>query len=168
LKRAKLTLRLREETSLLLHEAREATVAINPNAPLLPEMDIALLSGTGEFVPNSPGYPEIDISLLPGVPNQRGAQGPTGATGPRGATGPTGPGVTAQQILDVIVPAVSYKHTQNSASTTWTITHNLGFYPNVTTLDSAGTTIEGSITFNSVNQLTVAFSVALTGTAYLS
>lgn len=30
--------------------------------------------------PASPGYPAIDTSLLPGVPNQRGPQGPTGTT----------------------------------------------------------------------------------------
>jgi hypothetical protein len=131
-------------------------------------MDIALLSGTGEFVPNSPGYPEIDISLLPGVPNQRGAQGPTGATGPRGATGPTGPGVTTQQILDVIVPAVSYKHTQNSASTTWTITHSLKFLPNVTAFDSSGTQVEGNVVHISINQLTISFSAAISGNAVLS
>jgi len=50
-------------------------MAINPDAPRMPEIDISLLSGTGQFVPNSPGYPEIDISLLPGVPGQRGPTG---------------------------------------------------------------------------------------------
>jgi hypothetical protein len=44
---------------------------LDPNSlPAYPEVDISLLSGTGEFNSNSPGYPEIDISLLPGVPNQ--------------------------------------------------------------------------------------------------
>ena len=140
-------------------------MAINPDAPLLPEIDIALLSGTGEFVPNSPGYPEIDISLLPGVPNQRGATGPLGPTGP---TGPTGPGVTSQEILEVIVPAVSYSHVQNAVSDTWTIIHNLKFLPNVTAFDSSGNQVEGNVVHQTVNQLTIEFSVAISGNAVLS
>lgn len=62
----------------------------------------------------------------------------------------------------------SYTHTQNSAQTTWTITHNLGIFPNVTTQDSAGTTIEGDVTYVTVDSLTVSFATATTGKAYLS
>jgi hypothetical protein len=140
---------------------------INPNAPKMPEMDISLLD-SGVFVPNSPGYPEIDISLLPGVPGQRGPSGPTGPTGPTGATGPTGPGVTEQQIRDIIPSAVSYRHSQITVSNTWTITHNLRFLPNVTVFDSAGSMVEGAVTHIDNTQLTVAFSVALAGSAVLS
>lgn len=128
-------------------------MAINPSAPKLPEMDISLLSGTGLFSNSSPGYPEIDITLLPGVPGQRG---------------PTGPGVTDQQIIDVVIPAVSYNHIQNSASTTWTITHNLTFLPNVTVFDSGGTMVEGNVVHVSINQLTIQFSAAISGNAVLS
>jgi hypothetical protein len=131
-------------------------MAINPNAPLMPEMDVSLLSGTGDFVPNSPGYPEIDITLLPGVPGQRGP------------TGPTGPGVTNEQILALIPAAVSYRHVQSSAQTTWAITHNLHFRPNVTAFDSAGNTVEGNVTHISTDALTIQFSVAISGTATLS
>jgi hypothetical protein len=131
-------------------------MAINPDAPLMPEMDVALLSGTGAFVPNSPGYPEIDITLLPGVPGQRGP------------TGPTGPGVTNEQILELIPAAVSYRHVQSSAQTTWSITHNLHFRPNVTAFDSAGNIAEGNVTHTNVNLLTIQFSAAISGTAVLS
>lgn len=62
----------------------------------------------------------------------------------------------------------SYVFTQNSAQTSWVITHNLGIFPNVTTQDSAGTTIEGDVTYTSTNALTVSFAVATTGKAYLS
>lgn len=113
-----------------------------PVVPNLPEMDIALLSGTGQFVPNSPGYPEIDISLLPGVPNQQ--------------------------------EPVGYRHTQSASSTTWTIVHNLRFYPNVTAFDSSGTTwqegniVEGDVVHIDNSNLTIHFSVPITGTAILS
>lgn len=120
-------------------------MAIDPTAPLLPEMDIALLSGTGEFVPNSPGYPEIDITLLPGVP-----------------------GVSATYIKETAVLATSYHHIQNSASSTWTINHNLHFLPNVTVFDSGGTQVEGNIVHTNVNSLTISFSAAIAGNAILS
>lgn len=129
---------------------------INPDAPIMPEMDVSLLSGTGQFVPNSPGYPEIDISLLPGVPGQRGPAGPQGPPGD----------LTA--VYQAIPSLVSYTHNQASVATTWTITHNLNFRPNVTVFDSASTMVEGSITHISTNQLSVTFSAGISGTAYLS
>lgn len=153
-------------------------MAINPGAPIYPEKDTTLLQGgdpvafpipsTGYTdpnfgIPNDQSQPEVDISLLPGVPGQRGPAGPQGTPGSAGPQGPQGeqgpPGET---------PVIAYTHVQNAVSSTWTINHNLGFHPNVTTLDSAGTTIEGSISFTDVNQLTITFSVGLTGTAYLS
>ena len=63
---------------------------------------------------------------------------------------------------------VSYEHTQNSVSNAWVITHNLGFKPNVTVVDSAGTIYEGEITYTNTNSLTVSFSSAFSGKAYLS
>jgi hypothetical protein len=59
-------------------------------------------------------------------------------------------------------------HTQGSASATWVITHNLGFYPNVTVQDSAGNIVEGEITYTNTNSLTVSFASAFSGKAYLS
>ena len=62
----------------------------------------------------------------------------------------------------------AYTHTQASPSTDWTITHNLGFNPNITIIDAALNNIEGDIQYNSINELTITFSVAVYGTAYLS
>ena len=73
-------------------------------------------------------------------------------------------GVNASQI----VPLVSYRHTQNSSSTTWSVTHNLRFLPNVTVFDSAGNTVEGNVVHTSENALTIEFSSAISGYAVLS
>jgi hypothetical protein len=73
-------------------------------------------------------------------------------------------GLTAGQI----VPLVSYRHNQNASSTTWTITHNLRFLPNVTVFDSAGNTVEGNVVHISINALTIEFSIAISGYAVLS
>ena len=58
-----------------------------------------------------------------------------------------------------------YLHDQSSASTTWTVTHNIGSkYCNVTVVDGSDEVIiPQSITFNSTTGLTVAFNVAITG-----
>lgn len=62
----------------------------------------------------------------------------------------------------------SFSFTQAVPSDTWVIAHNLGFNPNVTVVDSALNTIEGDIQYNSINELTITFSVSVYGTAYLS
>jgi len=49
-----------------------------------------------------------------------------------------------------------------------TITHNLGFYPNVTIKDSAGNVLETGIDYNSINQITLTMAQPFSGTAYLS
>jgi len=81
------------------------------------------------------------------------------------APGPQGSGgLTAAEIPDL----VAFTHSQLSSSNTWTIVHNLDFYPNVTVFDSAGSMVEGSVTHSSKTTLTIAFSAAISGKAYLS
>jgi hypothetical protein len=130
----------------------------------LPAVDISLLqSGPGEVVPSGPtfvdanfgvpndqGQPEVDLNTLPGVPGQRGPQGPKGDKGDTGA------------------PGSAFTYTQNTVSSNWSITHNMGFHPNVTTVDSAGTVIEGTISYTSTNALIITFAIATSGSAYLS
>lgn len=63
---------------------------------------------------------------------------------------------------------LNYTHYQTIASDTWEITHNLGKNPSVTVIDSAGSEVEGDIEYDSVNMLTMTFSGAFSGTAYLN
>jgi len=65
-------------------------------------------------------------------------------------------------------PRVAYTHTQGSASSSWVISHGLAFFPNVTVQDSAGNIVEGEIAYTNANSLTVSFSSAFSGKAYLS
>ena len=48
------------------------------------------------------------------------------------------------------------------------ITHNLGFYPNVTVKTSGGDILETGIDYNSINQITLTMAQPFAGTAYLS
>lgn len=63
---------------------------------------------------------------------------------------------------------LSFEFTQSSANNIWTITHNLGKYPSVTIVDSAGDEVEGMVNHTSFSSLIVTFSAAFSGKAYLN
>ena len=85
-------------------------------------------------------------------------------------------GGTSGQILvknsstnyDAVWKNATYVHTQGTAASSWSITHNLGYYPNVTVVDSTETLVVGDVTYTSANALTVNFNGAFKGKAYLS
>ena len=54
------------------------------------------------------------------------------------------------------------------AASTWVIEHNLGRFPSVTTVDSAGSEITGAVTYDNENKITVVFNSATSGNAYLN
>ena len=61
-----------------------------------------------------------------------------------------------------------YSHTQNIASAVWEITHNLGKHPSVSVVDSANSAVIGEVRYINENQLTVSFSGAFSGKAFLN
>lgn len=66
------------------------------------------------------------------------------------------------------VPVVSAVYIQGTPAAVWDIDHNLDWYPNVTIIDSGGSTVEGELVHLSANALRLTFSGAFSGTAYLS
>ena len=62
----------------------------------------------------------------------------------------------------------SYTHNQGVASATWNIQHNMGKKPSVTIVDSAENYVVGEIEYVDNNNLTVTFSGAFSGKAYLN
>jgi len=63
---------------------------------------------------------------------------------------------------------VSYVHNQGTVAASWIVVHNLGFFPNVTVIDSSGATVEGDVAHIDDTTLTIQFSGDFTGVAYLS
>lgn len=61
-----------------------------------------------------------------------------------------------------------YIHNQASPLSSWSITHNLGYYPNVTVVDSSNRAVLGEVVYTDPNTLSVQFSAAFGGKAYLS
>jgi len=112
-----------------------------------------------------------------GTQGTQGTQG-TGTQGTQGTAGLQGISGAALDNTDDLtegltnkyftVGRVSYDHMQGAASSSWAITHNLGFKPNVTVIDSAGNIVEGEIAYTNTNSLTVSFQSAFSGNAYLS
>ena len=110
-----------------------------------------------EVIVIPPTTPSVVVVPPTPSPTSTSSVNVSGTTvGPQGPPGPQG------------VSGGNYMHTQNTSSNTWVITHNLGYHPSVTALDSAGTQVEGDVVWNSLNQLTVTFSAAFGGVAYLS
>ena len=95
----------------------------------------------------------VKVSMPMGQP---GPQGPPGLTGSTGPVGPVGPG------------GGSFVFTQGVPSNTWTINHTLGYFPNLTVVDSSGAVVEGDITYADDDTLVVTFSASFSGKAFLS
>ena len=60
----------------------------------------------------------------------------------------------------------TYQHTQASMSTAWSISHNLGRKPSITTYAADGGVIKGQIIYHSDTAATAVFAIAVAGFAY--
>jgi hypothetical protein len=102
-------------------------------------------------------YNAWNTSIPPNTPAPiEGPPGPPGPTGPQGPPGPAG-------------EMGAYRHVQATAATVWSITHALAFRPNVTAVDSTGREIwPGDVDYPSATTVTLTFSAAVGGEAYLS
>ena len=81
---------------------------------------------------------------------------------------------TEQPSVDVIITGgivgtdKNFVFTQSSASATWTINHTLNKFPAVEVVDSANDIVIGNVTYNSTSQITITFTAAFSGKAYLN
>lgn len=69
---------------------------------------------------------------------------------------------------DAFNPQSTYVFDQGTASTTWSITHNLNKYPAITVVDSAGSNVDYKATYINSNQVQLDFNSAFKGKAYLN
>lgn len=72
----------------------------------------------------------------------------------------------AQQAVEVSSADKHYRFVQSTASDSWVIAHNLGKYPSVTVVDSAGSRVFGNVSYDSLDQITITFSAPFSGEAY--
>lgn len=62
----------------------------------------------------------------------------------------------------------TYTHTQSTPDTQWNINHNLGKFPSISVVDSAGTPVQGAYEYIDVNNLQINFAGAMAGKAHLN
>jgi len=67
-----------------------------------------------------------------------------------------------------VVQDKTYIHEQATASSTWTIQHNLNKYPAVSVVDSSGNEVITDVTYTDLNNLTITMTAAFKGKAYLN
>lgn len=93
-------------------------------------------------------------------------------TGTLQAADPSDPAdLVTLRYLQTSVPEtvpISYRHVQSTPAAVWTITHNLGFQPNATVVDSAGTEVIGDLDYVDDHTVRITFSAAFGGECYLS
>ena len=63
---------------------------------------------------------------------------------------------------------LGFDHAQLAASATWTIAHNLGYRPSVSTFSAGGVEMMASVTHLSTNVLQLNFNTPVAGSARLS
>ena len=80
-----------------------------------------------------------------------------------------GNGGNATFVNNVInIPRDYYIHDQQASSNSWTITHNMNKYPAVNIVDTANDEVIGEVRYNTLNQITISFTAATSGKAYLN
>lgn len=72
------------------------------------------------------------------------------------------------QVFTISSSQVNTEVISNITYGTWHIQHNLGYNPNATCIDTAGTVIEGEVSYPDENTIVLRFIGAVTGKAYLS
>jgi len=101
----------------------------------------------------------------------RGIQGPPGPQGASGLAGTDHNELANRDAIDShpasAISGLVYVHQQLIPEAIWVITHNLNRNPSATITDSAESVVHGDIQHNSTNQLSISFSAAFAGTAYL-
>ena len=75
---------------------------------------------------------------------------------------------TQAYVATSIAGQTSYTHTQETPSTSWSVTHNLGFRPSVFVVDTSDNVCYGDVTYTSADALTITFAQSFGGKAYLS
>ena len=62
----------------------------------------------------------------------------------------------------------THLHNQIASAAVWDIQHNLGKFPSVSVIDSAGNVVVGDVMYLDENQLKITFSAAFAGKAFLN
>lgn len=117
------------------------------------------------------GIPRVDMWLA--AVNPHAVRAPLSVYSPdlarsRETTWPVEP-LPSTGVPDPTPPPLAYRHAQSVAATTWSIQHNLGFYPaGVRAEDGSGAGMAAQVSYVDIDSVRLTFTAPVTGTAYLS
>jgi hypothetical protein len=83
-------------------------------------------------------------------------------------TQPPGTSDTSVATTEFVSKATTYTHVQQVSLEEWVIDHNMAKYPTFIIIDSTGEQVIGDSKYDSINRLTLTFSAAISGIAYLT
>ncbi len=75
---------------------------------------------------------------------------------------------TVLDLEEILSEDSTYTQCFESASSVWTVTHNLGKFPSVTVVDSANTVVVGNVDYSNSNQLIITFNASFSGCVFLN
>lgn len=80
--------------------------------------------------------------------------------------------ITAQSdlwsYLSSLISQNNFVFDKQTPAAVWVVVHNMGKFPSVSIVDTANDQVEGEVRYNSNNQLTITFTAAVAGKAYLN
>lgn len=160
---AALTVDLRQAGDIALTSGTASAVTLVSPAPSGVALTLNALAEVTQLHTNGGGGLTVDVSraspadVAPGTASAV-ILGIDGIPGPRGPAGPPGAGTGG-----------FYRHSQTIAVDTWLVAHLLGFNPNVSVTDTAGSLVYADeVVHIDVNTLQLTFSEPLAGAAFLS
>jgi len=147
-------------TGIAISKINRNNVDVSPVIPLIVN-EILKLTDVDSSASNSYGIYRVNSQSL--ISNEKAYLLPLTHRGSSGAP--------SAEVLTISLSGLSsrsFVYNQSIASDTWVITHNLNSYPSVTVVDSSGNVVVGAVTYNSVDQITINFTAAFSGNAYLN
>lgn len=133
------------------------SVTVNKANTVLPNGEIYQVGHTVLLTDDE--WASINPALVPGTLIDNG-EAPDPLQGPPGPQGP--PGIT-------IIGEGAYVHVQEEPSDMWVINHGLPYRPGgIYVEDTGGTNVEGDLAYPEPGVITISFSTAFAGKAYLS
>lgn len=158
------------DTTIVVEPVDDISVSVSDDTDIL---KVSVEIPEAKLLVEEPPTPEIvvkptpDVIILaspvlgqPGPPGPQGLPGPMGPVGPQSTVpGPQGP------------PGASgstYIHDQGAVSAVWVISHNLGWWPSVSVVDTGGSLVEPDVHYDSDDQVTLTFGSPTSGKAYLN
>lgn len=77
-------------------------------------------------------------------------------------------GAWGRSSIREVIGNAAFVHNQPSAALTWTINHNLGYYPSVTVLSTGLQELIANVSHPTLNQTVIQFGMPFAGMARLS